>query len=82
MAHVEKRIRNGKTTYRVRYVDPRGKERSEVFARKGDAGKRMIVVEGAKLRNEWVDPALGKTMFDDYADEWSEWVTAKRMQPL
>jgi hypothetical protein len=37
MASIEKRVRNGKTTYRVRYRDPAGSQRSKVFARKADA---------------------------------------------
>ena len=37
MASVEKRIRAGKTTYRVRYRDPAGRQRSKVFTRKADA---------------------------------------------
>ena len=70
MAHVEKRTRYGKVTYRARYVDPDGRERSKVFARKGDADKYAATVEVSKLRHEWVDPALGKTTFGDYADDW------------
>ena len=37
MATIEKRVRNGRTTYRVRYRDPAGSQRSMVFARKSDA---------------------------------------------
>jgi integrase len=70
MAHVEKRTRNGKITYRARYVDPDGRERSKVFARKGDADKYAATVEVSKLRHEWVDPALGKVTFGEYATDW------------
>ena len=70
MAHVEKRTRYGKVTYRARYVDPDGRERCKVFARKGDAEKYAATVEASKLKHEWIDPALGKTTFGDYADEW------------
>jgi hypothetical protein len=37
MASIQKRLRNGKTTYRVRYRDPARQQRSKVFARKADA---------------------------------------------
>ena len=37
MASIEKRVRNGKTSYSVRYRDPASKERRKVFARKVDA---------------------------------------------
>ena len=30
MATIEKRVRNGHTTYRVRYRDPEGRQRSKV----------------------------------------------------
>lgn len=70
MAHVEKRTRNGKVTYRARYVDPDGRERSKVFPRKGDAEKYLSTVEVSKLRGEWIDPALGKTTFGEYAADW------------
>jgi hypothetical protein len=36
MAHIERRIRNGKTTYRARYRDPGGQERAKVFTRRGE----------------------------------------------
>jgi len=37
VASIEKRVRNGKTSYSVRYRDPASKERRKVFARKVDA---------------------------------------------
>src|SRR5205823_1125031 len=52
------------------YSDPDGRERSRVFARKGDAEKYLATVEVSKMRGEWIDPALGKTTFGEYADEW------------
>jgi integrase len=70
MAHIEKRKRYGKITYRARYSDPDGRERSRVFARKGDAEKYLSTIEVSKMRGEWIDPTLGKTTFDDYADAW------------
>jgi hypothetical protein len=35
MAHIERRVRNGKVTYRARYRDPAGHERAKVFTRRG-----------------------------------------------
>jgi hypothetical protein len=37
MGHIQRRVRNGRLTYRVRYRDPDGRERSRVFVKKGDA---------------------------------------------
>jgi integrase len=70
MAHIEKRKRYGKITYRARYSDPDGRERSRVFARKGDAEKYLSTIEVSKIRGEWIDQALGKTTFGDYATDW------------
>jgi integrase len=70
VAHIEKRKRYGKITYRARYSDPDGRERSRVFVRKGDAEKYLSTIEVSKLRGEWIDPTLGKTTFGDYADSW------------
>ena len=59
MATIEKRVRNGKTTYRVRYRDPAGSQRSKVFARKADAQRFLNETETAKARGTWTDPGLG-----------------------
>jgi hypothetical protein len=37
MAHIERRARSGKVSYRARYRDPAGRERSKSFGRKVDA---------------------------------------------
>ena len=50
MATIEKRIRSGKTTYRVRYRDPAGHQRSKVFARKADAQRFLTEMENHKLK--------------------------------
>ena len=50
MASVETRIRAGKTTYRVRYRDPAGRQRSRVFDRKVDADGWLTDNEHAKRR--------------------------------
>jgi integrase len=70
VATVEKRVRNGKTTYRVRYRDPAGAQRSKVFARKVDADQWLTKSEHAKLRGTWVDPAAGKVGFGEWAERW------------
>src|SRR5688572_2677205 len=56
MVTIEKRVRNGKTTYRVRYRDPAGSQRSRVFARKADAQRFLNETETAKARGTWTDP--------------------------
>jgi hypothetical protein len=60
MAHIERRVRNGKVRYRARYRDPAGHERSKSFSRKVDAERWLADIEHAKTRGAWTDPALGK----------------------
>jgi Phage integrase, N-terminal SAM-like domain len=79
MATIEKRVRNGKTTYRVRYRDPAGSQRSRVFARKADAQRFLNETETAKARGTWTDPALGRVLFRDWLGEW--WATTTNLRP-
>ena len=50
MAHIEKRMRGGRPSYRTRYRAPDGTERNKTFRRKVDAEKFLATVESAKLR--------------------------------
>jgi integrase len=70
MAHVEKRVRNGRVTYRARYRDPAGREHGKVFARKVDAQRFLTEIENAKLRGRWTSPSLGRVLFRDWFAEW------------
>jgi integrase len=70
LATVEKRVRNGKTSYRVRYRDPAGHQRSKVFSRKTDAARWLHENETAKGNNAWVDPAAGRERFGEWAERW------------
>ncbi len=79
MAHVERRVRNGKTSYRARYRDPSGHERARVFERKSEALRFLTEAESSKLRGTWTDPALGRVLFDDWLAEW--WSTTVNLRP-
>jgi integrase len=78
VASIEKRQRNGKTSYRVRYRDPAGAQRSKVFARKVDAERWLTENEAAKLRGAWVDPAAGRERFGEWAERWFATTAALR----
>jgi Phage integrase, N-terminal SAM-like domain len=78
VATIEKRVRNGKTTYRARYRDPAGAQRSKVFARKADAQRFLNETETAKARGTWTDPALGRVLFRDWLGEW--WATTTNLR--
>jgi integrase len=79
MAHIERRVRSGKVSYRARYRDPAGRERSKSFSRKVDAERWVAEIEHAKTRGAWADPALGKVRFSDWLAAW--WATTTNLRP-
>jgi integrase len=79
MAHIERRVRNGKVTYRARYRDPGGQERAKVFTRRGDAQRFLTEIENRKLKGTWTDPTLGRVRFRDWLQEW--WATTTNLRP-
>jgi integrase len=79
MGHVERRVWSGKVSYRARYRDPAGRERSRSFARKADAERWLAEVEHAKTRGLWTDPRLGRIRFADWLSAW--WATTTNLRP-
>ena len=85
MGHLEKRQRKmsdgrrGPVHWRARYRDSNGREHSETFERRIDA-ERFLERAGADVqRGEWIDPALRRTSFDEWASAW--WATTVRLRP-
>ena len=78
MAHIEKRLRGSKVTYRARYRDPAGREHSKTFTRRVDAERFVVEVEHAKSRGTWVDPTLGRITFAAWLDQW--WATTTNLR--
>ncbi len=60
MGHIERRVRNGRKTYRARYRDPTKRERVRTFARRIDAERFLATVQADMLRGAWADPQLGR----------------------
>jgi integrase len=79
VGHIERRVWSGKASYRARYRDPAGRERSKSFRRKADAERWLAEIEHAKARGTWTDPALGRTRFDDWLASW--WATTTNLRP-
>src|SRR6266545_4525014 len=79
MASIEKRTRNGKVSYRARYRDPGGRQRNKTFRRKVDAEKYLALIEAAKLRGTWTDPAHGKVTLAEWLGVW--WGSAADLRP-
>ena len=69
MAHIQKR---SEQRYRVRYRDPGGSERSRSFPRLADARRFKATVEEELARGLWVDPRVGRTLFQDFASTLTE----------
>jgi len=78
MATIEKRVRNGRTTYRMRYRDPAGRQRSRSFARKVDAQRWLHENETARAHGAYIDPAAGKTPLGELAERWYATTAAHR----
>ncbi|WP_435055017.1 tyrosine-type recombinase/integrase [Micromonospora aurantiaca (nom. illeg.)] len=58
--------------YRVRYIAPDGKEKSQSFPdkKKRDAQAFLASVQADILKGTYVDPDAGRLTFKQYADEW------------
>ncbi|MEO8691983.1 MAG: tyrosine-type recombinase/integrase [Acidimicrobiales bacterium] len=56
--------------WKARYRDASGRARSETFDRKADAEKFLERVGADLQRGDWVDPALRRMKFDEWANEW------------
>lgn len=69
MASIEKRLRDGNTTWLARWRDLDGKQRKRSFPRKLDAQRFLATVEADLVRGTYVDPN-DKTIFRDYAEAW------------
>src|SRR3712207_9392300 len=70
MASVEKRLRNGRTTYEARWRDDQGRQRKKSFGKKGDADRHAATVEADKARGTYVEPS--KTTVAEYARRWAD----------
>jgi len=67
MASIE-RWKGGR--WRVRFRTPEGRDRSRVFPRREDALNFIVSVEHSKRAGAYIDPAAGKILFRDYAEQW------------
>lgn len=73
MASVQKRkprTPGGATTYRVRYRDPAGVQRSKTFPTASKAKNFASTVEADLLRGSYVDQSLGRMTLGEYAELW------------
>jgi hypothetical protein len=70
MASIERRERDGKTTWRAHWRDPNGRQRNRTFARRVDAQRFVITVESSKIAASYIDPSRATVTVGDLADQW------------
>jgi integrase len=70
MASIDKRLRDGNVSWRVRYRDPAGEQRNRSFPRKIDAQQFLTSIESSKLTGSYVDPGRAKVTLGSVADRW------------
>src|SRR5205807_1949710 len=58
------------TKWKVRYRKPNGRAGSKTFTRKVDAQRFLSLNSADIARNEWVDPKLRRSSFDEWADAY------------
>lgn len=73
MASIQKREGRNKP-YRVRYRDPKGKQRSKSFRTKALARDFKTKVESQVREGDYLDPDKGKVTFSEVADRWTHTV--------
>lgn len=66
-------------TWKAGWRDPDGMVRSRTFGRKLHAERFLATTEADLLRGSYIDPALGRVLFRDWAEEW--WPTTLHLRP-
>lgn len=70
MASIAKRQLARGVAFDVRYRDPNGRARKRTLRRAEDARSFAKTVEAEIVRGDYLRPALARTRFDRWADEW------------
>lgn len=70
MPHIQRRQGKRGVTYRVRYTDPTGHERSQSFKRKADAEDFATLVRHEIRSGAYVDPRAGRQTVRGYLEAW------------
>lgn len=70
MASVEKRVRNGSTTWLARWREADGSHRKRTFARKTDAERYLTGVAAGLLDGSYVDPVRSRMTVGEWAALW------------
>ena len=69
MSSIEKRTRDGQTTWLARWRDPGGRQHKRSFPKKSDAQRFVTTLGADQLRGQYIDPT-DRTTFRAYAEAW------------
>lgn len=70
MASIEKRARDGRTTWRAHYRTPDGRQRNKTFARKVDAERFLSALDALLNLGTYVDADRSKVSFGEWSARW------------
>lgn len=70
MSSIEKRARNGQTTWRAHYPAPDGRQRNKSFPRKIDAERFLTTIESSKVTGTYLDPGLARLTVGEWSERW------------
>lgn len=71
MASVERRARDGRTTWVARWRDPEGRQRKRSFVKRSDADRFVTAVAADVMRGTYIAPDEGRVTFGEYAEQWA-----------
>ena len=70
MSSVDKRIRDGRTTWLARWRGPDGRQRKRTFVRKIDADRYLQTIGAAMQTSTYLDPDAGNVSVGQFAVKW------------
>ncbi|HXK39307.1 MAG TPA: site-specific integrase, partial [Candidatus Paceibacterota bacterium] len=84
VAKITKRVRKtkggkqGRPEWRVRWMNPAGKEKMRCFQTRGEAERFVTKIENQKMRGEYRDPRLGRETLGNFYD--TRWLPNARLR--
>lgn len=85
MATIQRRQRGGPgtpVTWRVRWRDDGGRQRSRTFRREDEALRFRVRLEGDQAAGTWIDPSLARVTVRDWTAEWRRSIVDLRPSTL
>lgn len=70
--------KNRGTVYEVRFRKPDGREASKTFSSLSSARRWQVEQQQSRFKGTWVDPKLGRIVFDEWANDWLQSNPTKR----